>query len=27
MDKERAPLSPYRVLDLTDASGVFCTKV
>ena len=26
-EKERAVLSPYRVLDLTDESGVFCTKV
>lgn len=25
--QERYPLTPYRVLDLTDDSGVFCTKL
>ncbi len=27
MGIKRAPLAPYRVLDLTDESGVFCTKI
>lgn len=26
-DREQYPLGPYRVLDLTDESGVFCTKL
>ena len=26
-DKGQTALGPYRVLDLTDESGVFCTKV
>lgn len=27
VEKERLPLGQYRVLDLTDESGVFCTKI
>ncbi|MBI2958202.1 MAG: CoA transferase [Chloroflexi bacterium] len=27
IEKQRLPLAPYRVLDLTDESGVFCTKI